>query len=159
MNNKDQQPHFFTQIDVASTSPKPQPQGQYGDLGELCLLMREMLSAQDRQNELLEELIQQNVAAHRQRVSELASWKQANPELAYFCKKAAERLGRIQTDYLNAITEEVQENYENLRDSEYMFNDFVDRFGPRFVHLNGILQVLTQLGNAPDMMQTQPKAK
>ncbi len=157
--SKDQQPHFFTQIDVATSNPKPVPQDQQSALGELCLLMREMLAAQDRQNELLEELVEQQVAAHRQRVGELASWKKANPELAYFCKKAAERLGRIQTDYLNSITEEIQDNFETIRDSEFMFNDFVDRFGPRFAHLNGILQVLAQLGNAPDGMPAQPKAK
>jgi len=158
--NKNQQPHFFTQIDVAPSAPKPIPQTQQGALNELCLLMRDMLAAQDRQNELLEELVEQQVGMQRQRVGELASWKQANPELAYFCKQAAERLGRIQTDYLNAITEEVQNNYESIRDSEFMLNDFIDRFGPRFVHLNGILQVLIQLGNAPDITPPQyPKAK
>lgn len=157
--NKNQQPQFFTQIDVAPTNPKPQPMDQQSALGELCLLMREMIAAQDRQNELLEEMVEQQVAAQRHRSTELASWKQANPELAYFCKQAADRLGRIQTDYLNSITEEIQENYETIRDSEYMFNDFVDRFGPRFVHLNGILQVLSQLGNAPDSVSGHPKAK
>ena len=154
--NKNQQPHFFTQIDVSSSAPKPLPINQHGALNEMCLLLREMLAAQDRQNELLEELVEQHVAMQRHRVSELANWKNANPELAYFCKKAAERLGRIQTDYLNSITEEIHDNFESIRDSEYMFNDFIDRFGPRFVHLNGILQVLAQLGNAPDMMPAQP---
>ena len=157
--NNNHHSHFFTQIDVSPSAPKPLPQDQQGALNELCLLMREMLAAQDRQNELLEELVEQQVAAHRQRVGELASWKMANPELAYFCKKAADKLGRIQTDYLNAITEEVHDNFETIRDSEFMLNDFLDRFGPRFVHLNGILQVLVQLGNAPDMMPPQPNPK
>ncbi|MDR1491605.1 MAG: hypothetical protein LBT05_02610 [Planctomycetaceae bacterium] len=128
-------------------------------MSELCLLMREMLVAQDKQNELLEELIEQNVAAQRQRVNELAMWKKANPELAKFCKTAADRLGKIQTEYLNVITDEIYDNFDNMRDSEFMLNDFVDRFGPRFVHLNGILQVLAQLGNAPDIIPAQPKAK
>ena len=154
--NKNQQPHFFTQIDVAPSTSRPLPHHQQGTMSEICVLLREMLAAQDRQNELLEELVEQHVAMQRHRVTELANWKNANPELAYFCKKAAERLGRIQTDYLNAITDEIQEKFESMRDSEYMFNDFIDRFGPRFVHLNGILQVLAQLGNAPDMMPPQP---
>ena len=154
--NKNQHSHFFTQIDVASSTPRPLPHHQQGTLGEVCVLLREMLAAQDRQNELLEVLVEQHVAMQRHRVAELANWKNANPELAYFCKKAAERLGRIQTDYLNSITEEIQEKFESIRDSEYMFNDFIDRFGPRFVHLNGILQVLAQLGNAPDMTSPQP---
>jgi hypothetical protein len=28
-----------------------------------------------------------------------------------------------------------------------MLNEFVDRFGPRLAHLNGVLQVLAQLGS------------
>ena len=28
-----------------------------------------------------------------------------------------------------------------------MLSEFVDRFGPRMAHLNGILQVLAQLGS------------
>jgi len=156
--SKDQQPHFYTQIDVAPTSGAPQT-SQQTSLSELCLLMRELISAQDRQNELLEELVEQHVAAQRQRVFELAAWKQANPQLAKFCKKAADQLGRIQTDYLNNLTEEIDDHFESIRDSEYMLNEFVDRFGPRFVHLNGILQVLVQLGNAPDVIPQQPKAR
>ena len=156
--SKDQQPHFYTQIDVAPTAGPPQT-SQQASLSELCLLMRELLSAQDRQNELLEELVEQHVAAQRQRAFELAAWKQANPKLAKFCKKAADQLGRIQTDYLSNLTEEIDDHFESIRDSEYMLNEFVDRFGPRFVHLNGILQVLVQLGNAPDAIPQQPKAR
>jgi len=155
--NMNHQPHFFTQIDVAPSLPRPLPHHQQGTVGEICVLLREMLAAQDRQNELLEELVEQHVAMQRHRIAELANWKNENPELAYFCKKAAERLGRIQTDYLSAITEEVQDKFESIRDSEYVLNDFIDRFGPRFVHLNGILQVLTQLGNAPETMPPQPQ--
>ena len=32
-------------------------------------------------------------------------------------------------------------------EGEYMLNEFVDRFGPRLAHLNGVLQVLAQLGS------------
>jgi hypothetical protein len=156
--SKDQHPHFYTQIDVAPSS-SPAPSMSQGSINEICLLMREMLAAQDRHNELLEELLEQHVAAQRQRVTELTLWKQANPDLAKFCKQAADQLGKVQTDYLNSITEEIYENFDNMRDSEFMLNEFVDRFGPRFAHLNGILQVLAQLGNAPDAVVAQPKAK
>jgi len=33
-------------------------------------------------------------------------------------------------------------------DGEFMLNEFVDRFGPRLAHLNGVLQVLSQLSYA-----------
>ena len=37
---------------------------------------------------------------------------------------------------------------ENLLEGEFMMNEFVDRFGPRLAHLNGVLQVLAQLGTS-----------
>ena len=39
----------------------------------------------------------------------------------------------------------MRDNYETLLDGEFMLNEFVDRFGPRLAHLNGLLQVLSQL--------------
>jgi hypothetical protein len=36
-----------------------------------------------------------------------------------------------------------------MMDGEYMLNEFVDRFGPRLAHLNGVLQVLSQLSSMP----------
>jgi hypothetical protein len=109
-------------------------------------LLRQILIAQDRQNELLEELIEQMSAAHKQRANELGQWKQANPQLARRCRKAAESLSKIQTQFLENLTEEVNENAEHLMDGEFMLNEFVDRFGPRLAHLNGVLQMLSQLG-------------
>jgi hypothetical protein len=117
---------------------------------EMAGLLRAMLAAQDRQNELLEELVNQMGAAQRQRVAELGQWKQANPNLARACRMAAESLGKIQTEYLETLTGEIGDNFETLRDGEFMLNEFVDRFGPRVAHLNGLLQVLSQLSATPD---------
>ena len=30
-----------------------------------------------------------------------------------------------------------------------MLNEFVDRYGPRLAHLNGVLQILAQLASTP----------
>lgn len=117
-------------------------------------LLREILAAQDRQNELLEELAGQLGAAQRQRATELGQWKQANPQLARYCRIAAEALGRVQTEFLTSLTQEVNENYEALLDGEFMLNEFVDRFGPRLAHLNGLLQVLSQLSSTPSPANT-----
>jgi hypothetical protein len=35
-------------------------------------------------------------------------------------------------------------------DGEFMLNEFVDRYGPRLAHLNGVLQVLSQLSSVPN---------
>lgn len=137
------------------------PNRPLSDESELCAgrdeqthLLREILSAQDRQNELLEELVSQLGAAQRQRATELGQWKQANPQLARYCRMAAESLSRVQTEFLSSLTQEINENFEVLLDGEFMLNEFVDRFGPRLAHLNGLLQVLSQLSSTPSPTNT-----
>jgi hypothetical protein len=142
---------YFTHIDVTSatgTERVPANSTQL-DMLDVTALLRQLVAAQDRQNELLEELVQQMGAAQRQRAGELNQWKQANPALAQRCRQAAETLGRVQTQFLQNVTEEISDNADCLMDGEFMLNEFVDRFGPRLAHLNGVLQVLSQLSAGP----------
>ena len=141
-------PPRFTQIDVTQAAYSPTSAARQDT--EQTRLLRDLVAAQDRQNELLEELINQMNSAQKQRMSELGQWKQANPRLARNCRMAAEALGRVQTEFLESLTEEVNTNYENLACGEYMLNEFIDRFGPRMAHLNGLLQVLSQLSAVPN---------
>lgn len=110
-------------------------------------LLRHLVAGQQQQNQLLEQLIQQNNAVNDQRAAELQQWKDANPDLARSCRAAAETLSRVQTQFLDNLTEEICDSDGGLEESEFMLNEFVDRFGPRLAHLNGVLQVLAQLGN------------
>jgi hypothetical protein len=86
-------PALFSQIDVAQGAYAPAAAG--GQEAEPTRLLREILSAQDRQNELLEELLGQLSSAQKQRNIELGQWKQANPRLARNCRLAAEALGKV----------------------------------------------------------------
>ena len=138
-------PPLFSQIDVAQPAYHPPMAGARSNDSEVGCLLRQLLAGQDRQNELLEELIGQVGSNQRQRAHELGQWKQANPRLARNCRAAAEALGKVQTEFLDSLTREIGDSYENLMEGEFMLNEFVDRFGPRMAHLNGILQVLSQL--------------
>lgn len=140
-------PPMFSQIDVSQAAYAPSASRHDS---EQTRLLREIVSAQDRQNELLEELVGQLGAAQKQRATELGHWKQANPHLARNCRAAAEALGKVQTEFLESVTAEINANYENLLGGEFMLNEFVDRFGPRMAHLNGLLQVLSQLSAVPN---------
>ena len=40
---------------------------------------------------------------------------------------------------------DVNDGFEDMMDSEFVLNEFVDRYGPRLAHLNGVLQLLSQL--------------
>jgi len=147
MSNENQFPPLF-RIDV-SADPSTSPQPQYDPNTVMIALLRQVVASQAKTNKLLEDLIQQQNAAQKQRQTELGQWKEANPGLAKCCRTAAETLSRVQTQFLRNLTDEVQDNEESLLDGEFMLNEFVDRYGPRLAHLNGVLQVLSQLSSMP----------
>ena len=94
-------------------------------------------------------MIEQMQQSQRQRSQELSQWKEANPLLARRCRAAAEALSQVQTEFLQALTSDVNGSYEDMLDSEFVLNEFVDRYGPRLAHLNGVLQLLSQLSAVP----------
>jgi len=138
---------MFTQVDVTPAGHTPQPTS--ASLGHTEVL-HDILAVQDRNNELLEELVSVMSTAQKQRSTELNHWKQANPDLARSCRRAAEALSRVQVEYLDTITDEINESAEDMMEGEFMLNEFVDRFGPRLAHLNGVIQVLAQLSTTPN---------
>jgi hypothetical protein len=143
-------PALFTQVDITAGTQLARPRDSNDSADEQVGLLRNILAAQDRQNELLEELVNQLGAAQRQRAVELGQWKQANPTLARGCRVAAEALSQVQVEFLGTMTREINENVDALMDGDFMLNEFVDRFGPRLAHLNGVLQILAQLSSTPD---------
>ena len=38
------------------------------------------------------------------------------------------------------------DNGEDLVDAEFVLNEFVDRFGPRLIHVNSVMNLLQNLG-------------
>ncbi|HCA51307.1 MAG: hypothetical protein CMM06_05615 [Rhodopirellula sp.] len=138
---------MFSSIDVtASTAGNDTPTQDKSQEGALMVaLLRRMIAQQDKTNDLLQELIQQGRLQQQARQTELERWKQSNPELARSCREAVEVLSDVQNEFLQSLTNEVDENEYSLRDSDYMLQEFVDRYGPRLAHLNGVLQVLSQL--------------
>jgi transketolase len=123
------------------------------DIGmTLVALTRQMLEMQNRQNQVMEQLLQvskqvlQNTTqANAQRQNELNQWRNAHPELVQSCRSALETLSSVQTEFLQKMADEVEASKDELSESEYMFSDFLDRYGPRMAHLNGVLQVLNHL--------------
>ena len=138
---------MFSSIDVTASTGGNQAQSaaESQESSLAVALLRRMISQQDKTNELLQELIQQGRMQQQARQTELERWKQSNPELARSCRDAVDVLSDVQNEFLQSLTNEVDENEYSLRDSDYMLQEFVDRYGPRLAHLNGVLQVLSQL--------------
>ena len=97
---------------------------------DMTSLLRQLVVGQQRQTEMLEELIDQIGSGQRQRVMELGQWRDANPVLARRCRSAAEALSQVQVEFLGTMTREINENADALMDGDFMLNEFVDRFGP-----------------------------
>lgn len=117
---------------------------------ELMGVLNDIAAQQKRQNELLTQLINLQTAPQRQRVNELQAWRNSHPELAKGCRQLLDRMSSMQNEYFTKMVEVSAENSEDWDYSEFMFNDFVDRFGPRLIHINSLLQALSQLAAPPE---------
>lgn len=138
-------------IDVAQTASEPSISRNNAASDEMVALLHQLVVGQDRQNELLEEMLDHMQNSQRQRAHELNQWKEANPLLARRCRAAAEALSQVQTEFLQSLTNDVNGSYEDMMDSDFVMNEFVDRYGPRLAHLNGVLQLLSQLSANPQV--------
>lgn len=129
------------------TSPKPAPvvSSVPADV-QIIQLLRELVNGQQRQNELLQRMIEQSNAAQQARVNELNAWRAAHPNLAQACHDSMASLGRAQATVLQELTEELQDSGEQIEESPYLMAEFIDRYGPRMAHLNCLLQMVGQLG-------------
>jgi hypothetical protein len=146
-------PPLFSQVDVSSAAARPQP--IFNPRDEQTELLREILASQDRTNELLEELSSTLVATQKQRANELNQWRNAHPALAAACREAAEALTRVQIEYLDRMTDEINDTSDDMVEGDFLLNEFIDRYGPRLAHLNGVIQVLAQLSSVPNPANSQ----
>jgi hypothetical protein len=145
-------PSLFSQVDVSSANHSNPVSTSRADQTEL---LREILTAQDRTNDLLEDLGASLAATQKQRASELNQWRNAHPALASACREAAEALTRVQIEYLERMTDEINDTSDDMVEGEFILNEFVDRYGPRLAHLNGVIQVLAQLSSVPNPTNSQ----
>ena len=136
-------------IDVTANN-RPESPGAKIDANEMIVvLLRQLVEGQQKEMKLLEEISHHLSHNHKQRQHDISQWKEANPDLARGCRIAAEALVKVQNQFIHNLTEEVIDNRESLADSDFMVFELVDRFGPRISHLNGLLQVLSQLSINP----------
>lgn len=90
-------------------------------------------------NRLADLMEQQN----RQRSSSIQKWREANPELAERCKQGATKFGEALSELLTDILDSVSED-GGL--GSFLLGEFIDKFGPRLMHLNNMVQILGALG-------------
>ena len=127
------------------------------DANELIVnLLQKLVEGQQQELKLLQEIAHWTGLSHKQRQHEINQWKDTNPDLARSCRIASEALVKVQNDYIHKLTEEAADGYETMMDSEYMLQEFIDRFGPRMAHLGGVLHMVSSLSAAKDTPPATP---
>lgn len=137
-------------IDVSADAATQQHSSDIDANELMVVLLKQLVEGQKKEIALLEQLGNHLIGPQRARQAELTKWKEAHPALADQCRTASEMLGKVQQQFLANLTQEIADSDESLVDSDFMLNEFVDRFGPRLAHLNGVVQVLSQLSSAPN---------
>ena len=137
------QRHFspIFSIDVTADQGAEQQSSQIDANELLVMLLKQLVEGQKK------EMASHISGPHKARHQELMKWKEAHPELADSCRGATSLLEKVQEQFLCNLTTEIADSDETLVDSDFMLNEFIDRFGPRLHHLNGLLQVLSQLSS------------
>lgn len=152
-------PRLFTpmfSIDVCS-DPRAAAASNKIDANELIVnLLKQLVEGQQQELKLLQEIAHWVGLSHKQRQQEIAAWKEANPDLARNCRLATEALVKVQNDYIHKLTEEAIDNHETMMDSEFMLQEFIDRFGPRIAHLGGVLHMISSLSAAREAPPSAP---
>lgn len=159
------EPSLYSQIDVtgmvpsqavsagnstgSSTSSTTNPALEQQRHAEMMAVLREILTQERLQTEILKQVVNALSMPQRQRMMELQTWRQQHPQLAEDCRQMLKVFSNVQSEYYARMLEEMSMDAENIQYNDFSFNDFVDRFGPRLAHLNGILQMLSQLA-APE---------
>jgi hypothetical protein len=139
---------LYTQVEV-SPSTLISPRDEQSEL------LRHVIREQERTNDLLEELVGVMATREKQRANELNQWRNAHPQLSAACRQAAEALSRVQIEYLDRITDEINDSSEDMVEGDFVLNEFIDRYGPRLAHLNGVIQVLAQLSSVANPANAQ----
>jgi hypothetical protein len=127
------------------------------DANELIVgLLKQLVDGQQREIKLLEEVAHFVGIHHKQRQQEIHQWKQTNPDLARSCRLATESLVKVQNEFIHKLTEEAVDSHETMIDSEYMLQEFIDRFGPRIAHLGGVLHMVSSLSAQKEAATAEP---
>lgn len=150
-------PGFVSSIDVTpemhTAPPAATPAGDVQveialNLRELVQINREMLQISREQLQFsrrAEERHQQQIRAQRE---EFQRWIEDHPQLEGRCKQARETLRTLLGQSMSELVDFVDENNENLLESDFSRTDLVDRYGSLLHHVSSMYGILKRLAAA-----------
>lgn len=107
-------------------------------------LLQQLIEGQEQQNHLLKFIADSLSITRRERATILVAWTKANPLLSAACREAIETLGKVYNAVLTDLTEVIVKQSEELMESDFSRQEFIDRFAPRIEHLSALATILQQ---------------
>lgn len=147
------------QVDVSAGSPLP-PSASSADQVQIELLkqLQQLNSLAKEQLELTRQMVVLNQNVQQQRQQAVKKWRKENPYLTKQCAQAVKIFEGVHKAFLSELAEHIMDNGEDLVDAEFVLNEFVDRFGPRLIHVNSVMNLLQNLGGE-EQGKSEPKEK
>jgi chromosome segregation ATPase len=111
---------------------------------------REMIQLSRRQLEVsqrMEERYVQQIHAQR---DEFVKWIHEIPGLSARGKRATEAMRELLGKLIDDLVDHVEDNKENLEESEFARNDMVDRYGQLLNHVSSIYGMLKRVATADE---------
>jgi hypothetical protein len=129
-----------------SGSHMPAPQTPV-DAAALAGLLQQMLEVQKQQLAHLQTLVSAHDGAARWRAF-LARWRQDFPELADACRQAIPTLERTYSKLISELTDQLGPNGGDSLESDFVLQEFLDRYGMRLTQLGTLLNMVAPLADA-----------
>jgi hypothetical protein len=148
-----------TQIQISPGLPVPETPVALDVQAQSLEVLRELAGAAQEQLKLMRQVAEMVQQTQQQRHAAVQRWRKENPRLARNCRRAMEVFENVQKSFLHEMTEFIIENEAGLLDADFILNEFSDRFGPRLMHLTGVLNMLQQLGSGEETPGGSGKAE
>lgn len=129
-----------------SGSNMPAPQTPV-DAAGLAGILQQMLEVQKQQLAHLQTLVSAHDGAARWRAF-LARWRQDFPELADACRQAIPTLERTYSKLISELTDQLGPNGGDTLESDFVLQEFLDRYGMRLTQLGTLLNMVAPLADA-----------
>lgn len=127
-------------------------------LRELVSLNRDMLAAQKEQLEYIRRAEERFQKQNQMQKDDFESWLKDERDLSRDCVTSMEVLRKLLGQNMTDMVRYVEENSENLFESDFSRAELVDRFGQSLNHLSGMYGLVKRLSMVDNAMKEAAKA-
>ncbi|HEV8059581.1 MAG TPA: hypothetical protein VGP68_06900 [Gemmataceae bacterium] len=135
------------QFQFDMSGPNMLPPQPPADSANLAGILQQMLEVQRQQLTHLQTLVSAHDGAARWRAF-LARWREDFPELAEACRQAIPTLERTYSKLITELTDQLGQNGAEALESEFVLQEFLDRYGMRLTQLGTLLNMVAPLADA-----------